>query len=257
MKDNAEIFSDIMTRFRFTEPVNPGIQEHIRRIKSSQFKKTLKRAGGYSFAFGLTAWLFFLLKKLGINVTIIKSAAILTLSVSAAGISAGAGVYQAVKYFVKPQEKAGQIEAPLRENIPAVTDAVKETAPESPDIPESLIIKSRIGIQMLSAENTEKRLAGRITNTLAAELSGLRGADYVANYAKQKEQRKSGMILKGSVEFLNGTYNINVKLVDVNTLKILFYTSEAFRAEDDVKDACRKIAERIAEAREVPGPAGK
>lgn len=254
MNERIEQFQRVLERMQFVEPASPELQEYIRKVKRKQFRKTLKRTGAYSLTFTLVSYIYFTLKKTGISITIYKSAAILALGSSITAVSIGAGAYFAVKKLTSPVEEI-RIEKILQEEKVAVlTPEIikKETAAKESPADTLEKIRKRIGVQPFDAANVDGSIAGRVTDMIAQGLIAIRGLDYVVNGRKEKKEKRTGMVLKGSVELFNGMYTVTAKVVDVQTLKVLYYTSESAASKDDIDGACARIAKKIAVSSAVP-----
>ena len=254
MSERIEQFNRVLDRMGFVEPASPELQEYIRKVKLKQFRKTLKRTRAYSVAFALVTYIYFTLKKMGIGITIYKSAVILALGSSITAASIGAGAYFAVKKLSAPAEEI-RIEKILQEEkiaAPGTESIKKETAAAQSPADTLEKIRKRIGVQPFDSANVDGSMAGRVTDMIAEGLIALRGIDYVVNGRKQKKEKRSGMVLKGSVEFLNGVYTVTAKVVDVQSLKVVYYTSETAASEGDIDGACARIAKKIAGNSAVP-----
>ncbi len=251
MSERIEQFSRVLDRLGFAEPAPPELQEYIRKVKRRQFRKTLKRTGAYSLVFILISYIYFTLKKIGISVTIYKSAAILALGSSITAVSIGAGAYFAAKKIIAPAEEIKIEKIQQEENVTAAVPVPVKKEPDNADTLEN--IRKRIGVQPFDAANADVSMSVRVTDMIAAGLAALRGADYVVNTRREKSGKRTGMLLKGSVEFLNGEYTLTAKVVDVQTLKVIYYTSETAATENDIDSACSKIAEKIFRLSAVPG----
>ncbi len=256
MNSNVEQLYNVLDKYKFVEPASPEVQRHIRKIKKAQFKKTLKRTASYSLTFALIGYMYFTIKKLGIGITIVKSAAILAAGSTVAAVSIATGTYYTVKHItVSEPEQEIEIEqiieqesiVPIKGVSPVKQRAVKKEEPK-----DSIeVIEKRIGVQPFFAENVENTTAHMVTDKIAEEIARLRGKDYVVNYRSIKDKR-SGIILKGSVEFLDGTYTISAKLVDVKSLKLLYYTTETVKSLGEIDEACVRISGKIAGSASLP-----
>ncbi|MCU0821325.1 MAG: hypothetical protein MUC95_02485 [Spirochaetes bacterium] len=250
MNERVEQFHRVLDRMSLVEPASPELQEHIRRIKSTQFRKTLKRAGAYSLSFALISYVYFALKKAGISISIYKSAAIVALGSSITAASIGVGAYVAVKKITAPEEDI-KIEKVLQKE--KITASVSVPEKKETAVPDSLeMIRKRIGVQLFDSANVEDSLPGRVTDAIAGDLAARRGAGYVINRREEKSGKRAGMILKGSVEFLDGVYTVSAKVVDVQTSRVVYYTSETAASEKEIDGACGRIAKKIAASPAVP-----
>ncbi len=255
MNEAIEQFHKVLENLSFVEPASPELQKHIRKIKRRQFKKILKKTAAYSVTFICISYIYFTLKKLGISVTIAKSAAIFAVSSSVAAVSVAGGSYYAVKKIVAPEveqeiEKIIEREAAGPEKKKDINKREKIDPKKNADTVD--IIKKRIAVQNFDVENANNIIAQKVTNKILEELAQIRGADYVVGYSKGKTDKISGMTLIGSVEFLNNLYTITAKVIDIKTLKVIYYASEISESEEGLNSACEKISKKISESPDIP-----
>ncbi len=60
------------------------------------------------------------------------------------------------------------------------------------------------------------------------------------------------MVLKGSVEYLNNAFTVTAKVIDIKTLKVIYYTSETAENKEGLKTACINISRKISESAKIP-----
>ena len=250
MKEDANVskFNRVLLKYRFVEPVPPEVRRHIRLNKGRQFGITLKRAGAYSILFALISHLFFTLRKYGIGITIVKSALLLgILSLFTAAIIT-TGVY----WFVIRSSPESPLYKEIDDSIGSIGSIIEKpattAAPEEKDIVESpAVIENRIGVQPFHAENCPAALALSASDRMAGTLSSLRGRELVLNLRTGRAGRKSGMMLFGSVDFLEGAYTVTARVVSVKDSRILYYDSEIAGTENDIQAACDRLSRKIFE----------
>lgn len=242
MKNDAlvALFGELLLKYRFVEPASSEVKEHIRREKRRQFKKTLRRAGGYTIIFGLIADLFFRLKRAGIPATIVKSAVILGILATLMTASVVSGVYLLLtRYF-----DATDI---MRNGTTAVDKAVAPVGEKNEVIEAPKVIEDRIGVKAFTAVNLPGTRAIAVSDSIAKSLAGLRGRDRVLNLRYGRGGKKSGMMLFGAVEEVEGVYTITVRVVSVKDSRILFYDVETAKSESEIGVAADRMAQRIFE----------
>jgi len=244
MSTDTSQFAEVLKRYGFVEPILPEVQMHIRDIKREQFVQTLKKAGGYSFIFGIITSVFFAIKKMGVGTTIVKSALLVFASAVISLTILSSGIYLSYKYITAPEEKTEE----KREDVVQSGDAgidkriIREKKTRR-EIPEGVML---LGVQPFVAVNVEGRIALLAADTITEKLVELRGSSRVINMRRRRrEGRKIGLMLLGSVEDLEGTYTVTAKVVSVSDSKIVFYTSEVVHSIDEIPEACTKIAGRI------------
>ena len=254
MIGKTELLEKLLIQFRFTRPIPAEVRNRIKENKKRQFVLILKKTGGYSLVFGLVASLFFTLKKLGVGITIIKSALILTVSATAAATLITAGIYTSVKYLTQHKNKEN---ACLDITDKKASFTIKDEAEPFLTTDPAAVIAQRIGIQVFTAVNTDKALSPAVTDAIAEELMRLRGKNYTVNIRKSTNTKRYRMMLIGSVEQRGSSLAITARVSDVDDSKILFYASEPVSSADRTDAACKVLARKIAQAFPVKDlPAG-
>ncbi|MBN2159687.1 MAG: hypothetical protein JW807_09845 [Spirochaetes bacterium] len=240
MKNDAlvALFGEVMLKYRLSEPASVEVKTHIRREKRRQFKKTLKRAGAYSIIFALISDLFFTLKKAGLPVTIVKSAVILVIVAALMTASVVSGVYL---LMTRPY---GATET-RRDGTAAVDNTVAPVSEEYEVREPPKVIEDRIGVSPFTAVNISGSRANVVSDRIAESLADLRGRDRVLNLRHGRGGKKSGMMLFGAVENVEGVFTITARVVSVKDSRILFYDTEIAGSEADIGPAADRIAKRI------------
>jgi hypothetical protein len=238
----TEQFEKLMSKFRFTRPVPPEVRRRISSSKKKQFRTILKKTGGYSISFGIIASLFFSLKKLGMGVSIVKTAIILASVTAAATVLIVAGVYTTVKRIDKDEKR----EVGVLETDKQVAQPVEQKDAEPVDSSES--VAGRIGVRVFAADNADKNMSITVTDAIADELALLRGEEFTLNIRKSNDEKRYRMMLVGSVEQRDGVFMITARVSDVRDSRVLFYASEEAASPGDITAACRSIARKIAQS---------
>jgi hypothetical protein len=252
MQDNIIKIDELLTKFYLKEPASADVQRHIRKIKRSQFKKILKRAGAYSIVFGAIAGVYFSLKKLGIVISIYKSVIVVIAASTLAATGVTFGTYRIYKHVFVPEiNKPVDIiwtSIPMDMEIPKEKDTIQRKE----NVSKNIDVKKIIGIQAFSAEGVEAGLSRKAFNKIYSELGRLRGSNYIKDISKP-DAENAGMALKGSVELLDGIYNVSVKIINVKNLNILYYNSVKANKVEEIDSACIKLSKEIADAFPVKG----
>jgi len=250
--NKTEQLEKLLRKFRFDRPVEPGVRERISRNKKRQFTAIMKKTGGYTFSFGVVASLFFALKKLGLGVSIVKTALILAAATTAAATLIAVGVYTAATNINQPEKKDdSSIETgkPVSEQV-INTDLSPIMQNDSSDA-----VARRIGVQFFTADAADKKMAMAVTDIVARELAATRGGEYTVNTRNGNAGKRYGMILVGSVDRHDGAYTITARVSDVRDSRVIFYASEKVLSTEDVAAACKSIARKITRSIPAGNPA--
>ncbi len=250
--NKTEQLEKLLRKFRFDRPVEPGVRERISRNKKRQFTAIMKKTGGYTFSFGIVASLFFALKKLGLGVSIVKTALIMAAATTAAATLIAVGVYTAVTQM-NDSDKKNDSHIKTEKQVPELVKK-NDLSPVLQDDSRDAI-SCRIGIQLFNAAAADKKMAIAVTDIVARELAAARGGEYTVNMRKGVGGKRYGMILVGSVDRHDGAYTITARVSDVRDSRVIFYASEKVLSTEDVAAACKSIARKITRSIPAGNPA--
>lgn len=237
-RDSTDIkgLENLLNKYRFTDPVSPDIQKRMIRSKKEIFVRVLKTVGRFSAVIGIFQSLYFLLKKLGINIFTAK----FILYVATAGIISG-GAYTAVKYLddgTAPDKKIEMIDGGRA--LPSVPEIqkVKVTRKSAP------VKNYTLGITEFSGESAGPDAAERLSTALTGRLSALKGDSYAGLFSGggAKGVRYS---LFGSVEYLNGKYILHIKVVDLETSSIVLLEKMDADSVEKLEKKLGPLADKI------------
>jgi len=79
MKQEIQMLEQLLEKYRLTEPVPEEVRAYFLKRKKKFFVKVCKSLGIYNIFFGSVITVFFIMKKLGLAVTVIQSAIIVTM----------------------------------------------------------------------------------------------------------------------------------------------------------------------------------
>jgi len=193
-------------------------------------KHILKKLGLYSTGSGLAMYTYYLFKTIGLKLTMAQSTvlACITSSVMVAGISAS-GYYIATeaietnKKYAVPFIITGTTESPSEKTI-GDNDEKKTRATDM----------HRIQFHGLEYSEAIAEPAKHATDTITIELQHA-GIDIT-------HLTDTDLVLTGSVEKINDTYQISLQLYDKNTKEIIFASIEEAKSLDFLPTAGQKIA---------------
>jgi len=240
----GNILRQVLEKFRLTRPVPAELRARILATKGPRFREALRRTGDYTPLFGAAAWLFFLLRRFGIGVSVAGSAVILAVTAVTLATAVSAGAYFAAVRTAPPLpgsvEKSEGAMIPVPATVhPAAKDAAPDPAPEDPDV-----VRNRSGVALFTAAGAERETVLKVTDTVARELAQLMGNEKIVSL--RLGRRKVGRMILGSVEKLEGTYTITARVVGVADSKIISFVTESAATKDELEEACRKIAHELA-----------
>jgi len=234
--DQLSLFQRVLGKYGFVESLPERARNHIRLNKNRQFKRVLKKTGGYSIITGAVASLFFTLRKYGFTVSFYGSAVVTALAVTMVGGALLVSIYFTVQNVLTHDRVLNN-----REDVPAVSDSAGVMVLPPSNVP----LDGIYGIQPFIAENVSSVLALSISDELSLELAKLLGDRRAINLRRGRKGKKIGLMVMGSVEKFEGDYVVNVRVSSVMNSRILFYTSASFKRRKDFPAACRRIAGEI------------
>jgi|GEM_PF-802787 len=241
MKNSIRTVEKILNRFRFTEPVNQDLQEHIRRAKSDQFAKILDSAGGGSLFFTPVYRFFFFMKSAGFSTTITKSAVILITAgvLFLSGISAG--LYFTLR--TDPVQKHSVLTKAEDKGISILQDKVSLEKTR-----ESIHLKPAAGtihgarLFSLTGNGVPEETCKAITDSIYTQLNSMGGERTVTMGGTGKT---SPFIILGEVDTLDKSLTISLRLVEKKTGKIAAYGQEQADSKKDISAACQNLSKTI------------
>ncbi len=235
MKDQATVFQRVMEKYRFQEPVPLNIQGDSFLNRRKLLIKILKASGKYSVVYGLSLRLYFGFRRFGLKISAGNCLAV-TYALSAIIVSALAAgiIYTSLPDASTDQKRNDTIPVERNENI----------IPENRKAPDGNVkpfTPAVLSISEFTAENVDPETAAKVTDTVADELRSVLGRDAVSSGGKLK----TGRIVMGSVGKIGSLYLLTARLVDVESGKIIFTTSERVSGSAGIPYASRKVAEQI------------
>ncbi len=233
----------ILSRFRFTEPVDQAVQEHIRRTRSDQFGKILDSAGGGSFFFSPVYRFFFFMKSAGFSTTITKSAVILL----AAGVLFVSGISAGLYFTLRtdPVQKHSVLIEGEDKGISIIQDNVSlKKSGENINIKPAAGTIHKARLFSLTGNGVPEETCKAITGSIYTLLNSMGGDGTVTI---DKTSKTSPFIILGEVDTLEKSLTISLRLVERKTGKIAAYGRANAESEKDIPAACKKLSKTIFE----------
>jgi hypothetical protein len=241
MRKEIKLMQRLFEKYRLTNPLPDDVQEHAYRMKRKTLVSMLKNLGLYSPVYGAILIVYLALKEIGIGLGVVQSAAVLFVAsaITAAGIAAGG--YVAVKKVVPAAPPRAEQAAPVKEAAPAAGGADRREGTAGTD---RAIYKYIIQFYGLDNNGADEAMVRRVAGALTGEILRLKGKDATALVSAPSE---SGWLLTGSVEKLDRSYLLTVRLTDRRTRRIIFAASKESADEEGLVRAGSGFARSISE----------
>ena len=233
----------VLEKYKVTTPVSPLVQEHILKNKRKHLVVILKRLGRYNPLFGLILLIYFLSRKLGIGLSIIQSFVAVTVFslVLAGGISV-----PVVMYFktVLQTEKSKNSEIEIK-NSNGITDVKSRAGSQRKELTSERQSVYKNTILLHPFESSSEELSSAVTSGVKRELARIRGNRNVVT--PLNDSNISSVLMFGSVERIKISYVVSIRIVDKETGKLIFMTTEQFANRKDLPGVSKKLARSISE----------
>jgi hypothetical protein len=251
MNDNLNIFEQALDKLAFRQPVPVEARRFALYNKRKVLELTLRQFGDYSFFYGLTLRIYFYTKRLGINLSVLQSKIVL---LAIAAIVGGA-LYTAVMHSAGILQRDASVinnnsisPAYVKEDQTQVEPAIKYPAKKDGGFSKQLSnVKYRIGIEKFSGDIIDNTTLNNITDKISDQLINLKGADRIINLRKGKKDKNMNLLLSGNVEQLGSTYIITTKIIDIESTRVLFVSSEEIKNIDRINNVISNLATKTAE----------
>lgn len=238
MKESYEIVDSLLEKYRFTEPLPPEVQKGLRRIREREFNRVIRSAGGGSLFFSAAAYLHFTFKKVGVTLSLTKSAAILTLSGILAAGAVAAGLYGVIRTLTAEEKQAPElpprIESPEKKNNTGAAGnnekPLKKSAPVA-------VKRMFAGVGTITGSTVTAGERNSLTKMVYHHLKNDQALIPMEWYRK-KGNVKFRYLLLGEVDRVSGTVTLSLRIVDAETGRIAAYLKDE---GEDIEELKRKL----------------
>lgn len=245
---DIKLLQGLLEKYRVAEPVPAAVRARIISRRRRNLVEILKKLGRYNPLLGAILLVYFLFKKLGVSVTLVQSAVIFfTVSaITVAGVTAGS--YIVVKSIIDSSPQVGlhkQDRDVIGKSSPGIVDgSVSEKTREviGPVLPE---VKNVLHIRPFEGMETKGSDVYTVSNAIQSELIRLRGAGNVLSGSSPTHGGK--LLLLGTVRKHAELYSITVKVVDSESGRIRFASTEEARS-DTLVSISKKLAKEISDS---------
>jgi len=230
----------ILSRYRLDHPVSESGRQRMLSARQRTLTMIMKNKGKYGIFFALVLKIFYLARGSGIPLSVAKSAmaAATLLLVTTGAISTG--TYYTVKY-IQHEIKTSVLEKP-----PAFIPADGKELPAGNTSPAP--VQYDIAIGKFQSPGSESRLADALEDDLRTRLSRMRGNEKVIMLSKLPPgaEKLPRYLLLGSIIPMGEHVRVSARLVEISTSKIVVYVSQTIDGEENIHEAGKAIAGRVA-----------
>ncbi len=239
MTGNINNLHKALEKLRLTEPLPEAVKNFVLKFTFNSLQSALSHFGDYSFYYGLSVKVYYLAGRMGLNITMAQSKIITGIisTVVASGIVTGA-VY-ASKIVIEKRADPN-ISSVIHENIKSDSDIMPGS------LEQDKKARFRIGINALESRNVSNAISKKVTDIISSELTETLGQDKILDLRYKNKNVPVNRMLVGSASIFGSRLFISVKVVDVETSKVIIGIKESLGATENVNESCKKIAERIA-----------
>lgn len=262
MNEEQKKLVSVLQKYKFDMPVPEDVRSKSFQARKNILTNILKTKKKYSIFVLLVLKFYFLLKHLGISLSVATTAIVVGTLVTITTSATAIGSYIAVKHIVRSGEprvelhqekpepdnpsRSAQKELPEKLKTDTVVRVEKPPIRKTPR--EEVTSKPAfysIGITSFEYEDDTGPLAKKVTRTLHRELVRLKGKNSVA-YVSSKNKNKIKNYLLGSVIKYGKLYRVTARVVNKKTSQVILYQTETANSEADLDAACKRLSEKVA-----------
>jgi len=239
MIDEIALMQRVFDRYRISSPLPGEIQRRAMRMKRKNLVAVMKKLGIYSPLYGMILAVYFLMKKIGIGLSVMQSAVVLFTASVVAVPSVAAGGY-VLAGMAMVQSPPVQMERD-KKDAPAAEPGAKSG--EVSGGSGSIAYRYRLQFYGLENNGAGGPLVARVSDTMRGEIIRLKGRDRIAVTAAPDG---AGLVLTGSVEKLDRQYLLSIRLTERRTRRIIFAASEESATAEGLRDLAVRFAQSVA-----------
>jgi hypothetical protein len=222
-------FDKMINACHFDEAVSDEFKRFQKKRKKALYKRILVRLGKYSFYTGLAVSLFFGIKK----ISAVIGTKILVGSFLIAASASSVIIYTIVEKSDTP--------VVLNE-----TDTIAEIIAPSPK-KETKITHYTLGMQSFKTGSVDSETVEKVNRYMLQAMNSAKDDRYAANLSEIGEE-KATYIVNQSIEKVNNSYYIQIKIIDKNTSAIMFASKGTAESENNLQETCNNIARQVISA---------
>jgi hypothetical protein len=247
--NSNEILKTVIDKYELSEPVPQDVHMAMEKSRKENLVRILKKDVRRAVFISAVVSFFLWVKKFGISVSIVKSAAAVSAAlIIGTGVITAAGVYTVKKAFEYMSDDTRKIEKTPDVKIKSVgTDRQTLT-------PVQGILSYTVAVSPVEMDDVSSELLAEYTNIVIQELQIIRGAHAVINIDRLDKYHISDKILTISIIKLNeqsqtagakSVYRISARIISTSNSQILMHASVTADDKRGIPDSLRKLAEKI------------
>ncbi len=231
-----EALQRVLLRYELAHDMSPDVRSAMWDAQKATFTHILKTHGKYSLYLSISAWLYVWLKKLGLGITLAKSAMVVSVAaVTGSIIITGAAAYTVHQVFIAPPEA---VETSMPREGEDARDAGQASRPAA-------LKRFDLGVLPFEYQPSISREGARANLKIAQIALKSMGPDRAAFMADPGAFAKPRRALTGSVVKMGTLYRISVKLVDGASMRVLSLASGSASGEEDIDRACEELMRKM------------
>jgi len=247
-KNQKSKFNSILNKYKLNMKDTQEFDKFLSGMEST-YINVLKRTGKYSFFTGSIIAINFFLKKTGILSNIFNI--FLSVGISATVLS---GIYFTSVYnsdktkeeIIHKREKI-MSESELIESRNNSKSVDKSTTVDSSQnkTEKPAVIISNIGVKSFKSTSVDNAILRNAESIISSELIRLKGQGY-SKLITEQQIRNVNYVLIGSIEKVEDSIILIVKVMHVKTSAILFIVDKNISPTEDINQVCISISKEIA-----------
>ncbi len=245
MKQN-DLIKELFRKYHLQQELPPGSREKMAVLRRETLVAILRSKGKYSLLLVPVLKIFYLSRRIGIPLSMSKSAIAAATALMLATGTVSAGTYYTIRY-VQDILRSTEHEKPV---IPG-----QENSNIVPVTPGKAYVRDTVSYQLAigkfhSSDKTGSTMAERLKRSLIETLNEREAVGKAALLQQIQDNRINEVkyILLGSVIQLENSYRVSARLVEQKTSRIIMYASETVAQKDQLHKATSAIANKIAAA---------
>jgi hypothetical protein len=228
----------LLNKYKFANEIPSNVQKHILKSKKRALFSIYKKNKKLSVLVFFAVNLYFLIKRFGLPFTFAKTYVItvVSIAITLGAFAAGSSVFIYDQYFVEKHVYDG-VSLVKGIGIEHISDEIKAK-------PAKLAFSHKLTIIPFEAEDSEAKIAKNILNDIMKHLIRIKRKPVVV-IKHDISQAETVKLLIGVIIKLEDTYRISVKIIDKETTEVDFYDVEQVKSQDEISDACLRLARKI------------
>jgi hypothetical protein len=252
MTDEIKILQDLLHKYQVTRPVPAGVRGEVLARKRKNFVAVMKKLDRYNPLLGAFLFIYFLFRKFGIIATLKQCGVVLAVSAALTLAGLSAGTYVLIKHVLEKTHSPVEMQ---KDNDGSIKDdTIHKSMDKSPKqsidrVDSSLTlseVKNIIAFQPFEGMNASTGEASLVSGLMQNELIRIRGSKNIISARTLEPGASARLLLIGTVRKIGVSYAITAKVIDRESGKIHFTSTQDARA-DTLSIVSKKLAKEISD----------